>query len=217
MQKVVILGASGFAKEVYCIFLDFNKVKPQWEVLGFIDDNREKHGKVLCGKSVLGDFSWFQGIDRSEIKVIPGVSSGKIKKIFDERARKLGLVFCTIIHPSVIISPFVDVGDGTVIAGGNIITADIEIGRHVSINMNCTVGHDTVLEDYSNAAPGVHLSGNVLVKEGADLGTGTAVIQGLTIGKWSVIGANASVIKNIPDYVTAVGVPAKVIKEHKPD
>ena len=43
-------------------------------------------------------------------------------------------------------------------------------------------------------------------------GTGAAIIQGITIGEWTIIGAGAVVVDDIPANVTAVGIPAKVIK-----
>ncbi len=86
----------------------------------------------------------------------------------------------------------------------------------MAVHTNVSVGHDTILEKLVNISPGASLAGDITVKEGADVGIGASVIQGLTIGKWSIVGANAAVVKDIPEYVTAVGVPAKVIKEHRP-
>lgn len=215
MQKVVIVGAGGFAREVLWVFREANKANRQWEVLGFIDENPENHGKVICDLPILGDFEWFKTVDKSKIKVICGVGSPKTKKYFVDKAKSLGLEFCSVIHPNVRMSQYVEVGKGTVITAGNIITTQVKIGNHVSLNLDCTLGHDDIIEDYCNIAPGAHISGNVTVKEGADIGTGAVILQGLKIGAWSIIGAGAVVIDDIPDNVTAVGVPAKVIKRHQ--
>ncbi len=56
-------------------------------------------------------------------------------------------------------------------------------------------------------------NGTVRIGEGSWLGVGVAVI-GANIGKHCVIGANAVVTKDIPDYSVAVGIPAKVIKRY---
>lgn len=212
MRKVVILGAAGFAREVLWVFREANKVKHQWEVLGFIDENPENHGKAICDLPILGGFEWVKTVDKSEIKVICGVGNPKTKKYFVEKAETLGLKFCSVIHPNVRMSKYVEIGKGTVIAAGNIITTQVKISNHVSLNLDCTLGHDDAIEDYCNIAPGAHISGNVTLKEGVDFGTGAVILQGLMVGKWSVIGAGAVVINNIPDNVTAVGVPARVVK-----
>ena len=77
------------------------------------------------------------------------------------------------------------------------------------VNLACTIGHDAVLSEDVTLAPGVNISGNVFVGEGCDLGTGAKVIQGRTLGEWSVIGAGAVVSADLPANCTAVGVPAR--------
>ena len=95
-------------------------------------------------------------------------------------------------------------------------TTNIELGCHVIVNLACTIGHDSILEDFVTIAPGVNISGNVTIGTGTDLGTGSKIIQGISVGSWTVVGAGAVVNRELPANVTAVGVPAKIIKE-RPD
>lgn len=74
------------------------------------------------------------------------------------------------------------------------------------------MSHDTKLGDYSTLNPGVNLAGNVSIGEGCYLGIGCSVIQSITIGPWTTVGAGAAVTRDLPANVTAVGVPARVIK-----
>jgi len=74
------------------------------------------------------------------------------------------------------------------------------------------VGHDVVIEDFCQVNPGCHISGNVTLKEGVELGAGAVVLQGISIGKHSTVGAGSVVIEDVPDNVVVVGVPAKTIK-----
>ena len=87
---------------------------------------------------------------------------------------------------------------------------NIRIGEHVILNLDCTVGHNTVIEDYVTVSPGCHLSGYSTIRRGAYLGTGAVTIERREIGARSIIGAGAVVIRDIPADVTAVGVPATV-------
>jgi len=211
--KVVILGAGGLAREVYWIFNDVNiKAGGEWEVLGFIDENSVNWKQSLCDIPVLGDFQWFEMNNRNDLKVICAVGSTTARKHMVEKAKNMDLSFCTIFHPSVKCSRYIDVGTGTVITAGCILTTQIRIGNHVYINLDTTIGHDVIIEDFVNISPGCHVSGNATLKEGVDLGTGAVVLQGVTIGKWATVGAGAVVTEDIPDNVVAVGVPAKVIK-----
>ncbi|MFX0132873.1 MAG: acetyltransferase [Candidatus Hodarchaeota archaeon] len=214
MKKVMILGAGGFARETLWIFRDANKEKNEWEVIGFIDENEENHGKIVCDLPILGGFEWFDKNNYSDMYVINSVGFPKSKKKVVEKAISKNLKFCSVIHPSVRMSQYIEIGKGTIIAAGNILTTQIRIGDHVILNLDCTVGHDSIIEDHCTIAPGSHISGNVHFKEGVDFGTGSVVIQGVTVGAWSIIGAGAVVISEIPPNVTAVGVPAKVIKTH---
>jgi sugar O-acyltransferase (sialic acid O-acetyltransferase NeuD family) len=214
LKKVVILGAGGFSREVLWIFRDVNEVQREWEVLGFIDENEQNHGNILCELPILGGFDWFKkGVSR-EISAICAVGSPQTRKRMVEKAKAIDLKFCSIIHPSVKMSKYVEVGEGTIIASGNNLTTQIKIGNHVMVNMDCTISHDSIIEDYCTIAPGVRVSGNVHLEKGVDFGTGSVIIQGVSVGAWSIIGAGAVVIRDVPSHVTAVGVPADVIKHH---
>jgi sugar O-acyltransferase (sialic acid O-acetyltransferase NeuD family) len=214
IKKIVIIGAGGFARETLWVFRDANEEKNEWEMLGFIDENKENHGKIICDLPILGGFKWFDKNNYNDLYVISAVGSPKTKKKVIETAISKNLKFCSVIHPSVRMSKYVKIGEGTIITAGNILTTQIKICNHVIINLDCTIGHDSIIEDYCTIAPGVHISGNVHLEKGIDFGTGAVIIQGITVGSWSIIGAGAVVASDVPSNVTAVGVPAKVIKSH---
>ena len=216
IQKAVILGAGGLAREVLWVFREANRSYPQWEVLGYIDEDTKKHGKVFCDVLVLGGFEWFEDVVKDDVQVICGIGMTETKRSFMKASKKLGLGFCSVVHPGVKMSEYVEIGEGTVIAAGNIITTQVRIGNHVTVNLGCTIGHDCLIGDFCTIAPGVHLSGNVKVGEGADLGTGCVILPGITVGNWSRVGAGAVVVKDVPDSVTVMGVPARIaLKERR--
>jgi sugar O-acyltransferase (sialic acid O-acetyltransferase NeuD family) len=110
------------------------------------------------------------------------------------------------------LSKRVSIGEGSIICAGTIITVDISIGEHVIINLDCTIGHDDTIQDYVTLYPSVNVSGNVVVGECTELGTGMQIIQGKNIGRESIVGAGAVIVRDIPEKCTAVGSPAKPIK-----
>ena len=212
MSKVVIIGAGGHAREVLDILLARRVKGDNIEPLGFIDENPENHGRSLDGFPVLGDFRWFEGVDRGEVEVICAVGTPQVCRKLSKRAMDLGLRFASAISPQAYISSQARVGQGVMIFPNVIVNTGALIGDHVILNVAATVSHDTVVGDFCNINPGAHLAGNVTVGEGCYIGMGANVIQGITIKPWSVIGAGAVVIQDIPSHATAVGVPARVIK-----
>ncbi len=212
IKQVVILGAGGFAREVVWAIREANKVEPRFELLGYIDENRESHGQVLCDLPVLGGFDWLDGASR--VWAICGVGSPRTKKAFVQKAKAKGVDFVSVVFPNVVMSEYVSIGEGSIICAGCTVTTQVSIHDHVILNLDCSVGHDAIIEDYCTLAPGTQVSGYSHIHQGVDIGTGTNIIPGISIGEWSIIGAGASVARDIPPHVTAVGVPAKVIKQH---
>jgi sugar O-acyltransferase (sialic acid O-acetyltransferase NeuD family) len=214
MTDVVIIGAGGAAREACWCFQEDSRDTRKWNVLGFVDENPALAGASFCDLPVLGDFSWLRHHSTKNFQVICAVGNPPLRKRLAERAAGMGLGFCTAIHPSVIASKWVEIGPGSVICAGSVLTTDVVIGAHVIVNVACSVSHDSVIGAYCNINPGCRIAGAVRLGEGVDLGMGSAVIQNKSVGEWSIIGAGAVVTKNIPSHVTAVGVPCRVIKTH---
>ena len=213
MNKILIYGSSGFAKEVAFLIEEINRRKKEYEILGYLDDNTANHGKIVYNYPVLGDQDYLNHISEP-VNLVIGIGNPRLKeKIVSKLQKFSNIIYPILVHPNVIISKSVKFQPGTIITAGNIFTVDIEIGKHVTINLDCTIGHDTVIEDYVTLAPSVNVSGNVYIECLCDIGTGTQIIQGKRIGTDSIIGAGSVVTKDIPQKVVAVGVPAKAIKE----
>jgi len=209
MQDLVILGAGGGSKSIHWLVETINSARNTWNILGFIDEDPALHGTSLCGLPVLGGFEWF---DDHRPLLVHGVGYPRVRRRFARMARERGLDFALAIAPEVRFSRFVTFGAGCVVCTGSVLTSHVSVGDHCLINLNCTIGHDTVMEDYVVLAPGVHLSGASHLEEGVEIGAGAVVLPGKRIGRNAVIGAGAVVTTDIPANSVAVGVPAKVIK-----
>ena len=214
MTDVVIIGAGGAGREACWVFREDDGQARKWNVLGFIDDDPELQEASICDLPVLGGFSWLERNSAKNFRAICPIGNPRSRKLLVERARALQLSFCSVVHPSVCMSRWVEIGPGSVICAGAIVTTHVKIGAHVTVNVNCSISHDTVIGAYCNLNPGCRIAGAVNVGEGVELGMASAVIQKRRIGDWSVIGAGAVVTRDVPNHVTAVGVPCRVIKEH---
>lgn len=212
MNDLIIFGASGFGREVAWLVERINKVNPTWKLLGFMDDNLEIQNKEINGYRVLGTTNDIDKYPNAYFVCAVGASKIREKIISKMKMINPDVLFGTVIDPTVEKSDYVSIGEGSIICAHTIITTNISIGNHVIINLDCTIGHDAVLEDFVTLYPSVNVSGMTNIGYGVELGTGMQIIQGKTVGEYSIIGAGAVVVKDIPSNCTAVGSPAKPIK-----
>lgn len=211
--RLVILGAGGFAREVLDVADAIEAARPgTLRVEGFVSEREDEWGDERNGLPVLGGFEWLASAPRAELHVVCGIGAPAVRRRVTERCEALGLSFATLVHPRATLGRAVEIGTGSIVTAGVVLTNQIRVGRHVHLNLNATVGHDAEIADLATIAPGVNVSGNVHVGEGVDLGTGAAILQRVRIGAWSVVGAGAVVHRDLPACCTAVGVPAEVIK-----
>lgn len=214
-NPLVILGSGGFAREVLSVVEAINLTSPTWDMLGFVVDTQYgETGTIVNNKPILGNFSWFSS--HPTISVVCGVGAPEIRWEMIKRLNDLDVHFATLIHPSVLRTPWMNIGAGSVITAGCILSNQVSILDHVHINPSTTIGHDVQLESFVSIAPGVLVSGNVHICEGAYIGTGAAIIEKTVIHEWAIVGAGSTIINNVPANTTVVGNPARVIKA-RPD
>lgn len=210
MKDLYIIGAGGFGREVAWVAERVNQVNPTWTIKGFIDDNESLWGTIQGAYPVLGGIDYL--LTQDNAYTICAIGSSKTRKKIISRVTNGKIKFATLIDPSVLIASRAKIGEGTVICANSIIAVDSTIGNHVIINLTCTIGHDDIIKDFVTINPGVNVSGFVTLEECVEMGTGSKVIQGLTISPNCIVGASAAVVKNIEETGTYVGIPAKKIK-----
>jgi sugar O-acyltransferase (sialic acid O-acetyltransferase NeuD family) len=211
-ERLAIYGSSGFAREVaWLAEMCSLQGKPR-ETVAFIDDDPDKQGTIINAIPVL---SLEDVADRYPgALVVVGVGSPSLRRKLVEKTISAGLAFDTLIHRYKARSRWLVIDVVTVICAGNILTTNIEIGKHVQLNLDCTIGHDVIMAEFTTLAPGVHVSGWVHFEKETYCGTGATIINGtkespLIIGERAVVGAGACVTKSVAPDITVVGVPAR--------
>ncbi|RPJ79543.1 MAG: acetyltransferase [Alphaproteobacteria bacterium] len=206
-MKIVLIGAGGHAKVV----LDTVISTKLHEIVALIDDNPGLNGSFLFDIPIFNQLESCGNIQG----YIVAIGDNYIRKTKFEFYKSKGYSPVTGIHKSVIISPYANIGDGTVAFANVVVNPGAQIADNVILYTACTVDHDCMIFDHAYISPGCNISGRVNIGTGAFLGTGAVVLPGVKIGDWSIIGAGAVVTKDIPPHVTAVGVPARIIKHHQ--
>lgn len=208
MNNIIIVGASGFGREVAWLIENSDN----WNVKGFVDDNKDLENKSVNDYPVLGTIDFLLNANE-KTNVVVAIGNPQIRKKIVERLQSnKNISFPNIVDKDVIIDRTITLGFGNIICKGNILTTNIEIGNFNHINLSCTIGHDVQFHDYITVYPGVNISGNVIMNDCVEVGTGTKIIQGKKIVKETVIGAGSVVVKDIVENGTYIGVPAKQMK-----
>lgn len=211
MKDIVIIGCGDFAREVNWIIGRINEISPEYNVIGYVDDDVSRHGEIIDGVIVLGKIEDISSM--GEVYTVCAICDAKVRKEVIARISGFDNVrFATIIDPTAICHDTALIGEGSVLCCNTMVNIETQIGKHVAMVDRSAVGHNSVIGDYGVLFVGAIVAGKCEIGECCELGMGTNVIPGKMIGANTVIGAGACVVKDIPSNCTAVGVPAKVIK-----
>lgn len=214
MKNIAIIGAGGFGKEVKMLIDHINVESNEYNFIGYYDDGIRPL-TMVNGFPVLGSIKDLN-LTKEKIWVVAAIGLPSLKKRLLSKLDNPLIVYPTLVHPAAIVgSDDVSIGEGSIVCAGTFITVNIQIGKHVVLNLGCTVGHDSVIQDYCSFMPSVNISGEVDISDCVYVGTGAKIINQLEIGSGTIIGAGAVVSKSLPANCTAVGIPAKPIKYHE--
>lgn len=208
MKDIYIIGASGFGREVAWLLEELS----EWNIKGFIDDNETIQGEKINGITVIGTVDFLLG-RKEETNVVIAIGNPKVRSMIYEKLKfNKNILFPNIIAKNVRIDKTIKMGIGNIICSHSILTVNIELGNFNHVNLDCTVGHDVIMNDFITVYPSVNISGNVEIGNYCEIGTGTQIIQGKSIVDNVIIGAGAGVVKNIRESGTYVGCPVRRMK-----
>lgn len=212
IDRLVILGAGGHGREVAEIAADAEQAGGP-RLVGFLDDDAARWGTDLDGVPVVGGWDWLREQDRQRLGVAVAVGRPEVTARLLDRVEAEGFRIARVISPRAYVSPRAELHDGCLVFPFVSIHTRAVVGAGTTLNVGASLSHDTRVGRACNINPGARLAGLVTVGDGAYIGMMAAVIQGVRVGAWSVVGAGAVVIRDLPAHVTAVGAPARPIKD----
>ncbi len=130
----------------------------------------------------------------------------------DEVLAKYDCSLVSLIHPDIDMNHVV-YGENCMLCDSTTVGPDTTIGKHLTCR-GAFISHEVAIGDYVYISPCATVCGTTVLGDGCDLGAGCTILPRVKIGKNTIVGAGAVVTKDLPDNVTAVGVPAKIIKHH---
>lgn len=210
MSNLLILGAGGHGKVVAEAALSSKR----WNKIAFLDESYPAR-QCLLDWEIIGKASDAESYLADYADAVVAIGHNERRMALIQELLDNGFNLPKIIHSRAYVSPTAVLEAGTVVFAQVAINAQTRVGKGGIINTGATVDHDCVIAEGVHLSPGVHLAGNVTVGRLSWIGIGSSVKQQIAIGDNVIIGAGSSVIRDIPNSVTAVGVPSKIIKWHE--
>ncbi len=211
---MIIVGAKGFAKEVLQVLhVDLELTDDQ---IVFFDNV-----SIDLPEKLYNRFSIIRTIEEAKEYIestgdntfVLGLGNPKLrKKMYDEFV-ELGAIPKTIISKYADIGSFgVELGTGTAVMSGTRISNDVQVGKGCLIYYNVVLTHDCIVGDFVELSPSVNILGRCEIGNYTSIGAGAVILPDVTLGKNTIIGAGSVVLDDVPDNVTVVGVPGRIIK-----
>jgi len=203
--RIFVYGASGHGKVVADILRAQGVA-----VAGFIDDQPQDSAEIL-GLKVLGDGKWLaEQASQGPVAVTLGIGSNPDRQRIADQCAASGIQLLTAVHPSAVVAPSAQIGAGVVIMAAAVVNPDAHIGRGAILNTGVIVEHDCHVGEFAHLSPNAAMGGGAKIGSLSWLGMGASIIHGVAVGSKTIIGAGAVVVREIPDEVMAMGVPARV-------
>jgi sugar O-acyltransferase (sialic acid O-acetyltransferase NeuD family) len=205
-EPLLLIAAGGLAREVLAAVRSHGL----FQAVGFLDDDPALAGTAVDELPVLGPIDGAAAHRQPRLLVCAG--RGTVRERIVARLGALGVSparYATVVHPSVEVPGGCEVGVGSIVLAGVVLTAAVTLGKHAVVMPNVTLTHDCVLEDYVTMCAGAALGGHVLVRRGAYLGMNASVRERAVVGAGATLGMGAVLLGDLPDGETWAGVPAR--------
>ncbi|MBF8149936.1 acetyltransferase [Winogradskyella sp. F6397] len=216
MKNILIYGASGHAKMI----IDSIEKQNNYNIKGFIDSYKPLH-EVINNYEIIGNLDMLpELINTLHIEgIVIAVGDNYDRQQAYKNITNIApqLQFITVIHPNAVIANDVIIEEGTVIMANAVINSSAKVGKNCILNTASTLGHDSTMADFSSLASGVNIGGNTQIGTCSAISLGATVIQNISIGKYTIVGAASLVLKSIEDLKLVYGNPIHTIKDRAKD
>ena len=185
-----------------------------WTVLGYLDDAPQDHDATQAGLTRLGTIDELAAVLASrDAAVHAAVGDPVLRRRWLQNAGSH--VAAPIVDPTAAVSTSATLGEGSFIGPRAVVNARAVLERGVIVNSGAVVEHDCHLGEFSHVAPSAALGGGAWIGPEALVGLQAAVLPQVRIGAKATLGAGAVAISDVPERVTAAGVPAQILASHQ--
>lgn len=215
MKHLVIIGARGFGRGVYHLYLDClsHNTITNIDCKGFLDGD----STILDGyKGYPPILSSVEEYNPSSDDVFVCAMGDPIyKKKYVEIILNKGGKFISLIYPDFIIGPNSTIGNGAIVLSNAKVGCDVTIDEFVTICEGTILGHDVKVGKWTHLGPISTIGGFSVLGEGVNMHPRVGILPHVHIGENVVIGNGSTVLKDTQPNVTVFGNPARVISKNQ--
>lgn len=184
------------------------------KIIGVMDLPEKVGGNILGIPILATEYDIHKYVNDVEFIVTVGfIKDASVRNRIIDHVNAEGGIFGTVVASSANVSPYAEIGEGTVILHGACVNACATIGRNVIINTLSNIDHDVNVADNCHISTCASLNGMATIGECTFIGSQAAVCQCVNICPNVVIGAGSVVTKNIYTPGIYVGAPARLFKK----
>ena len=207
MKDIVIVGAGHLGLDVYSLIKEINKVKPTWNIRGFINDIAiDIKNDYRIDSSIIGTIKEYEPTHDVSLAMAIGSCEGR-EKVADMLIKKGG-VFETLISPSAKVNETATIGEGSLILSTSKIGHCVKLGRFVVIG-DTTISYRSEVGDFSNTASYVNIYKELKVGHHSQIWSSSVILS--NVGNYATVCAGSIVVKKVKDHTKVLGNPAKKI------
>ncbi len=211
INTIILIGGGGHAHDVYDILKNRSDWTGHFDVIGFLDDNPNKEPleRWINHLGPISDYTKYMSRYGNSLSYVIAINSSLIRKKIGDYMDSIYARPARLFHKTASISSSATIGEGCVLGPGAVVTSNAVLGKHVHMNTHSSINQGSTIGDYGTLSPGARVCGDVWTGECVQFGANSTVINMKNIGKNVTLGAGAVVVSDMPDGVTAKGVPAK--------
>jgi sugar O-acyltransferase (sialic acid O-acetyltransferase NeuD family) len=210
MKKLIVYGAGEFGSLIANVISHYD----DYQICAYGDDDISYKDHFIDDLPIFNENELLKFVKTNKIKfAISSIGNNFARAKKYKSLKSVGLEMISIIHPQALIDTKVTYGENVIIEMGTAIHTHSIIGNNVFLGGDALIGHHNHIGNHVLVGGNVSFGGSVIVEDYVSIGVGASIKPGVTLGKGSVVGVGAAVIKDVEPNTTVVGVPAKPLKK----
>lgn len=210
MKNLLIIGASGFGRDIYSLATECIGYQTEYVIKGFLDDNKDALESFGNYPPVINSIKDY--IVKDDDVFLCALGDVQQKKKFIQLILNKGGKFITLIHPSAIVDKNAKIGIGCIVLQYATLGSGSVVGDFALIQISTIVAHDVKIGNYSRIDCLVVCTGGAIIEDEVTIHTAAVINQKVIVGKGALVGAGSFVIRKVKENSMVYGNPAISLK-----